>query len=197
MWIRNRFSFFVLVSIFWLAACIPVTGQENPSPMPLPTETATPVAEENEFITYQNTKNKFEITYSKEKFTPDEDNSNANQLILVMNVDKLFPGQNLENIEVRVSAGVICQYKDIYYQDPEKETINGIDFSVYSTRDAGTFSNVFETLTYQTFHNGICYEIHLSIREYSLTAFPELSEYDPEIILIEFKTLLNTFKFIE
>jgi hypothetical protein len=190
-------SFFPIVIVFWLVACIPVTGQASPLPTLLPTGTPAPPPTESEFVTYQDLKNKFEITYSKDKFIPDEGNSNANLLSLVLNTEELFPGQNLENVVVSVSSGVICQYKDIYYEDPEKETINGIDFSVYSTRDSGTFSNIFETLTYQTFHNGLCYEIHLSIREYSLTAFPELSEYDPEIMIIEFKTLLNTFKFTE
>jgi hypothetical protein len=193
----KRPLFFVIVMIFWLVACIPVTGQASPLPTLLPTVTPTPPPTESEFVTYQGLKNKFEITYSKDKFTPDEGNSNANFLILVLNTEELFPGQNLENVMVSVASGVICQYKDIYYKDPEKETINSIDFSVYSTRDSGTFSNIFETLTYQTFHNGLCYEIHLSIREYSLTAFPELSEYDPEIIIIEFKNLLNTFKFTD
>jgi len=190
-------SFFPIVIVFWLVACIPVTGQASPLPTLLPTGTPAPPPTESEFVTYQDLKNKFEITYSKDKFIPDEGNSNANLLSLVLNTEELFPGQNLENVVVSVSSGVICQYKDIYYEEPEKETINGIDFSVYSTRDSGTFSNIFETLTYQTFHNGLCYEIHLSIREYSLTAFPELSEYDPEIMIIEFKTLLNTFKFTE
>jgi len=196
MWNKKRLSFFVFVIIFWLGACTAATGQETP-PTSLPTETLMPPATVSEFVAYQDLKNKFEITYSKDKFTPDVGNSNANLLILVMNTETLFPGQNLETVMVSISAGVICLYKDIYYEDPDKETINGIDFSVYSTRDAGTFSNVFETLTYQTFHKGICYEIHLSIREYSLTAFPELSEYDPEILIIEFKNLLNTFQFIE
>lgn len=195
MWLQKRLSLFVFV-IFGLLACTPATGPEAP-PTSLPTQTLTPPATVSEFVAYQDLKNRFEITYSKDKFTPDLGNSNANLLILVMNTETLFPGQNLEDVTVSISAGVICLYKDIYYKDPEKETINNIDFAVYSTRDAGTFSNTFETLTYQTFHKGLCYEIHLSIREYSLTAFPELSKYDPEIIIIEFKNLLNTFKFIE
>ncbi len=142
-------------------------------------------------------KNGFEITYSTEIFTSHTDNSKPGLLLLVLNTEKLFPGQNLENVVVSVSAGPVCRFKDIYYENPEEETINDIKFSVYSTRDSGTYSNVFETLTYQTDHNDLCYEIHLNIREYSLTAFPELSEYDPEILIIEFKNLLSTFKFIE
>jgi hypothetical protein len=192
MWIQKRLSLFV----FGLVACTPVTRPEA-HPTTIPTETLTPPATVSEFVTYQDLKNGFEITYSKDTFTPDVGNSNANFLVLVMNTETLFPSQNLENVTVSISAGVICLYKDIYYKDPEKETINNIDFAVYSTRDAGTFSNTFETLTYQTFHKGLCYEIHLSIREYSLTAFPELSEYDPEIIIIEFKNLLSTFQFTE
>ena len=196
MWIKKLLLLYVFV-IFWLAACAPVSSQETPVLTPSPTATLTPLPTASEFVTYQDLKNKFEITYSQDKFTADEGNSNGNLLILSLNTETLFPGQNLENVTVSVSAGVICRYKDIYYEDPEKETINGIEFSVYSTRDSGTFSNIFETLTYQTFHNGLCYEIHLSIREYSLTAFPELSEYDPEILIIEFKNLLGRFKFIE
>ena len=197
MWIMKRLSFFVFVIIFWLAACIPVTGSESPLPTLLPPETSTPLVQENNLVTYQDTKNKFEITYSKDIFTPDIENSNADLLVLVLDIGKLFAGKNLENVAVRISASPVCRYKDIYYENPAKETINNINFSVYSTRDAGTFSNVFETLTYQTYYNDLCYEIHLNIREYSLTAFPDVAEYDPEVIIIEFKNLLGTFKFIE
>ena len=184
--------------LFWLAACSPKKVPANPSPTPPPpTETPVPPTEESKFVTYRDLKNKFEITYSKEIFTPDLEKSNAEMLTLVLNIEKLFPDQNLEDVFVSVSAEKVCRFKDIYYEDPEKETINDIDFSVYSTRDSGTFTNNFETLTYQTVHNELCYEIHLNIREYSLTASPQLSEYDPEILLIEFKNLLNTFKFTD
>jgi len=199
MWIMKRLSFFVSVIIFWLAACIPVTGSESPLPTLLPPETSTPLVQENNLVTYRDTKNKFEITYSKDIFTPDIENSSADLLVLVLDIGKLFAGKNLENVAVRISASPFCRYKDIYYENTftGEETLNNINFSVYSTRDAGTFSNVFETLTYQTYHNDLCYEIHLNIREYSLTAFPDVSEYDPEVIIIEFKNLLGTFKFIE
>jgi hypothetical protein len=117
----------------------------------------------------------------------------------VLDIGKLFAGKNLENIVVNVSASPVCRYKDIYTEDnlTGEETINDITFSVYSTRDTESSSNVFQTLTYQTYHNDLCYEIHLKMREYSLTAFPDVSEYDPEIVIIEFKNLLGTFKFIE
>jgi len=197
IWIMKRLLFFVFVIVFWLMACVPAKVQDVPLTTLLPTEISTPPAEESKFVTYQDMKNRFEITYSKDVFTPDLENSNDNLLLLVLNIEKLFPGKNLENVVVRIAAGPICRYKEMYYKNPEKETINDINFSVYSTRDAGTFSNVFETLTYQTYHKGLCYEIHLSIREYTLQAHPELSEYDPEVLLIEFKNLLNTFKFIE
>ena len=168
-------------------------------PTLLPPETSTPLVQENNLVTYQDTKNKFEITYSKDIFTPDIENSSADLLVLILDIGKLFAGKNLENVTVRISASPVCRYKDIYYENTftGEETLNNINFSVYSTRDAGTFSNVFETLTYQTYYNDLCYEIHLNIREYSLTAFPDVSEYDPEVIIIEFKNLLGTFKFIE
>src|SRR5262249_17536146 len=161
-------------------------------PTLLPTETATPLAEESEFVTYQDLKNKFEITYSKKIFTPDVENSNADLLVLVLDIGKLFPGKNLENVEVMVSAGPTCRYKDIYTEDnlTGEEKVNDVTFSVYSTREAGTSSDVFQTLTYQTDHNNLCYEINLKMREYSLTAFPGAPEYDPEVIIIEFKKLL-------
>jgi hypothetical protein len=195
----KRPSFFVFVIVFWLAACIPVTGQESALPTSLPTETSTPPATESEFVTYQDKKNKFEITYSKDIFTPDIENSNADLFVLVLDMGKLFAGKNLSNVVVSVSAGPVCRYKDIYTENnfTGEETINNITFSVYSTRDAGTSSNVFQTLVYQTYHNDLCYEIHLNTKEYSLTAFPDVSEYDPEVLIIEFKNLLGTFAFIE
>ena len=194
----KNISFWVCVILFWLAACSPKKVEAIPSPTPPPpTDTPVPPTVESEFVTYRDPKNKFEITYSKEVFTPDPKRSDADMLTLVLNVQNLFPGQNLEDVFVSVSAEKVCRFKDIYYEDPDKETINDIDFSVYSTRDSGTFTNNFETLTYQTVHNELCYEIHLNIREYSLTAYPQLTEYDPELLLIEYKNLLNTFKFVE
>ena len=190
---------FVLFGLFWLGACIPVTGQQSPLPTSLPTETSTPLPEDTELVTYQDTKHKFEVAYSKGIFTPPIEDSNAGILVLVMDVGKLFAGQNLENVTVTISAGPSCRFKDIYIQKKPtgEESINDIPFSVYSTRDAETTGNIFQTIVYQTYHNDLCYEIRLHMREYSLTAFPDVSEYDPEIIIIEFKNLLSTFKFIE
>jgi hypothetical protein len=195
----KRPSLFVFVLVFWLVACIPVTGQESPLPTMLPTATSTPMAEESEFVTYQDLKNKFEITYSKDIFTSDTENSNADLFVLVLDIGKLFAGKNLENVMVSISTNPVCRYEDIYNENnfTGEETINNITFSVYSSRDAGTFSNVYQTLTYQTYHNDLCYEIQLNMREYSLTAFPDVPEYDPEVVIIEFKNLLGTFKFIE
>lgn len=195
----KRFLFLLFTILFGMTACLPADVQDIPPATLPPTETATPLAEESEFMTYQDTKNKFEITYSKDIFTPDLGKSNADLLVLVLDIGKLFAGKNLENIVVSVSAGPVCRYKDIYTEDnlTGEETINDITFSVYSTRDAESSSNVFQTLTYQTYHNDLCYEIQLNMREYSLTAFPDVSEYDPEIVIIEFKNLLGTFKFIE
>ena len=185
--------------IFWLAACTSAIAQGTPYATLLPLETATPLVQENNNVTYPNMKNRFEITYSKDDFIPDTENSNADLLLLVMNIEKNFPGKNLENVNVSISASPICRYKDIYYENTflGEETVNSINFSIYSTRDAGTFSNTFETLTYQTYRNGLCYEIHLNIREYTLQAFPELSEYNRELLNTEFKNLLNAFKLIE
>jgi hypothetical protein len=196
----KKIPFFVCMILFWLAACSPKTVQANPSPtVPPLTETLVPPTEESEFVTYQDTKNKFEITYSREIFTPDFDNSTPDLLVLVLDVGKLFSGKNLENVEVRVSASPVCVYQDLYTEDNQtgEETINDIDFLVYSTQDTETASNVFQTLTYQAHHNNLCYEIHLKMREYSLTEFPNVAEYDPEVLIIEFKNLLGTFKFIE
>jgi hypothetical protein len=197
MWIKSSISLIGCVVIVWLVACAPTKGQDVPLTTVHPTETPTPGVEESKFVTYQDKKNKFEITYSKDIFTPDLENSDADLLILVLDIGKLFAGKNLENVVVTVSAASTCRYKDSYYEDPDKETINNIDFSVYSTRNAEMPTNVFQTLTYQTYHNDLCYEIQLHMKEYSLTAFPDVAEYDPEVIIIEFKNLLGTFKFIE
>jgi len=192
----KRPSFYIFVIVFWLVACKPTAAQEIPPTALPPTATPTPTAEESEFVTYQDTKNKFEITYSKDIFTPDEENSKADLFVLVMDLGKLFAGKNLENVVVTVSAAPTCRYKDSYYEDPDQESINNIDFSVYSARHDDMPTNVFQTLTYQTSHNDLCYEIQLLMKEYSLTTFPDVAEYDPEVIIIEFKNLLGTFKFI-
>lgn len=196
----KKISFFVGVILFWLAACNPKTVQADPAPtVSPPTETPLPPTEESEFVTYRDPKNKFEITYSKQIFTPDLGNSTPDLLVLVLDVGKLFSGKNLENVEVRVSASPVCLYQDIYTEGnlTGEETINDINFSVYSTHDMETANNVVQTLTYQTYHNNHCYEIRLNMKEYSMTAFPDVPEYDPEILIIEFKNLLGTFKFNE
>ena len=197
MWIKKSISLVSFVVIVSLVACAPTKDQDVPAITASPAETSTPELEESKFVTYQDTKNKFEITYSKDIFTPDLENSTANLLVLVMDIGKLFAGKNLENVVVTVSAAPTCRYKASYYEDPDKETINNIDFSVYSARNAEMPTNVFQTLTYQTDHNDLCYEIQLHMKEYSLTAFPDVAEYDPEVIIIEFKNLLGAFKFIE
>jgi hypothetical protein len=197
MWIKNSISLIGCVVIVWVVACVPTKAQDVPATIVPPTETLTPGVEESKFVTYQDKKNKFEITYSKDIFTPDLENSNADLFILVLDIGKLFAGKNLENVVVTVSAAPTCRYKASYYEDPDKETINNIDFSVYSARNDKMPTNVFQTLTYQTYNNDLCYEIQLHMKEYSLTAFPDVAEYDPEVIIIEFKNLLGTFKFIE
>lgn len=197
MWIKNRISLIGFVVIFWLVACAPAEAQDLPATTAPPTVTSTPEVEESKFVTYQDKKNKFGITYSKDIFTPDLENSTADLLILVLDIGKLFAGKNLENVVVTVSAAPTCRYKAGDYEDMDKETINNIDFSVYSTRNAEMPTNVFQTLTYQTYNNDLCYEIQLHMKEYSLTAFPDVAEYDPEVIIIEFKNLLGTFIFIE
>ena len=132
-------------------------------------------------------------------FTPTIEDSNAGLFVLVLDVGKLFAGKNLENVTVTISASRTCRFRNIYTEKifSGEETINNITFSIYSNQDTRTSANVFQILTYETFHNDLCYEIHLEIREYSLTAFPDVSEYDPEIIIIELKNLLGTFKLIE
>ncbi len=197
MWIKKRISLIGLLVVFWLGACLSPKAQDVPATAVPPTVTSTPGIEETKFVTYQDKKNKFEITYSKDIFTPDLENSNADLFILVLDIGKLFAGKNLENVVVTISAAPTCRYKDSYYEDPDQETINNIDFSVYSTRNDEMPTNVFQTLTYQTYNNDLCYEIQLHMKEYSLTAFPDVAEYDPEVIIIEFKNLLGTFKFIE
>jgi hypothetical protein len=67
----KRFLFLLFTIVFGMTACLPADVQDTPSATLPPTETATPLAEESEFVTYQDTKNKFEITYSKDIFTPD------------------------------------------------------------------------------------------------------------------------------
>ncbi len=79
----------------------------------------------------------------------------------------------------------------------ESATINGISFTKISIRDSGSGINVFETITYQTTHNGNCYEIHTRIREYKLDRFPNLTEYSRTLLDTKLDSLIETFRFLE
>lgn len=81
--------------------------------------------------------------------------------------------------------------------DIEDVIINGVGFTKYSARDAGTHSLTFEHITYQTQQTENCYEITVSIREYVLDVFPDLSEYSKDLLNSRLDPLIHSFRFLD
>lgn len=177
-----------------------VSCSTTPSTVDTPTKAISIVpTPTTEVIVYQDFTNKFELTYSKEDFRIDSHKYPNVVGDFLLNLEKIFPGKNLEEVKVSIAVNPECQFIGGYSLTAtiENALINGTNFKKYSARDSGSGTNVFETITYQTTHNDNCYEIHTGIREYRLDVFPNLSEYSRSLLDTKVDGLIETFRFIE
>jgi hypothetical protein len=176
-----------------LAACSPA------SEVVTSTKASNIVPTSTEIAVYRDTTNKFELTYSRSDFGIDSYRYPGENLGLLLDVENNFSGTNLEEVRVSLAVNPTCQYIEGYGSTVyvENAAINGVNFTKYSARDSGSKSNIFETITYQTFHDENCYEIHINIREYSLDRLPDLTEYSRPLLGLKVDSLINSFRFIE
>ena len=182
----------VVVSIV-LAACS--VSSEVVTPTKVTSIATTPTA----LAVYQDVTNKFELTYSKSDFQIDPYKYSGVAVDFLLNLEDNFPGKNLEEVRVSIAVNPECHFIKVYGAAAlvESAIINGISFTKISIRDSGSGINVFETLTYQTTHNGNCYEIHTRIREYRLDRVPNLTEYSRTLLDTKLESLIETFRFLE
>lgn len=178
-----------------LCACTPL----EPEPPILQFTAAAPVPTQDTFVTYQDLQNKFELKYSAEDYSPDSYKYPGEAFALLLDVNTIFVGNNLEGVRVNVAANPVCLSLDGYglTASIEDVSINGIDFTKYSERDAGTHSLTFEHTTYQTQHAHRCYEITVSVREYLLDVSPNLTEYSKDLLTSKLDPLIQTFRFLD
>ena len=183
---------------FWGILLISGLGACSPLPAAItPIQTVNIAPTDSEFTTYRDVANQFEMTYSKSDFEIDPYKDPEDTLSLLLNVQENFDGQNLEEVRVSIGVNSDCNYIQGHGLTASVEalSIKGIDFTKYSTRDSGSSTNIFETITYATIHNNKCYEIHISIREYRLDAFPNLTEYSRGLLDTKLERLIASFKF--
>jgi len=182
-------AFWIIVFSILLAACS--TSSEIIVPSKIPSIVPIPPA----LVVYRDVTNGFELTYSQSDFQITSDKLSCAAVDFLLNLEEDFAGKNLE--EVRVSIGVNPECYLAEYGFKESARINGIDFTKYSVRNGGTMANIFETITYQTTHNGNIYEIRIDIREYRLDSFPNLTEYSRTLLDTKLDSLIRTFKFLK
>ena len=163
-----------------------------------PWQNISPSATPDPLITYQDTVNRFELKYSSEDYSPDPYRYPGENFALLLDVNKLFAGKNLEEVRVNVAVNPECRagYSPLT-SEIESVTIQGVGFTKYFERDAGTHSNTFEHTTYQTQHARHCYEITVSVREYILDVFPDLTEYSKDLLNSKLDPLIQSFRFLD
>ena len=185
-------AFWTVVVSILLAACSASSEMIVPSKVPsiVPTPTA--------LVVYRDVTNKFELTYSKSDFQIDSYKYPGVVVDFLLNLKDDFTGKNLEEVRVSIAVNPECHFiREGFSAFIESASINRVDFTKYSARDSASKSNTFETISYQTFHNELCYEIHTNIREYNLDRFPELTEYSRTLLDTKLDSLIKTFRFLE
>jgi len=191
----KMWTVFLVISAMSLHACTPpelVTAvPQSPVTPPMPTPEG--------LITYQDLMNKFELKYSAEDYYRDEYTYPGEAFALVLDINEIFAGKNLEEVRVNVSVNPACRSMEGYSpltSDIEPVKINGVDFTKYSSRDAGTNTMVFEHTTYQAQYAENCYELNIRVREYVLTVFPDLAEYSHDLLNAKLDPLIQSFRFL-
>lgn len=188
------------MKFFWaVVVSVVLVGCSASSEVLAPTKVTTIVPTPTELAVYQDVTNKFELTYSQSNFQIDSDKYPGVAVDFLLNLEDNFPGQNLEEVRVSIAVNPECHFIKGYGGTAlvESATINGISFKKISIRDSGSGINIFETITYQTTHNGNCYEIHTNIREYRTDRVPNLTEYSRELLDMKVDNLIRTFRFLE
>lgn len=184
------------ICVMSLCACTPShPGSASPQ-----STVATPFPALENLLTYQDLTNKFELKYSEEDYFPDEYKDSGEVFALWLDVNKIFIGKNLEEVRVNVSVNPECRSVNGYSvltSDIEDVEINGVGFTKYFSRDAGTNSTTFEHTTYQTQYAKNCYELNVDVREYVLTVFPDLTEYSKDLLNAKLDPLVQSFRFLD
>ena len=185
--------FWCVVFFVALVACSPSRVVSTP------TRTDNIVPTPTELALYRDATDKFELTYSKSDFEIDSYKYPGVAVDFLLNLEANFSGKNLEEVRVSIAVNPECHFSGGYGLAAliESATINGIGFTKYRARDSGSGTNIFETITYQTTHNGNCYEVHTSIREYRTDRVPNLTEYSRIWLGTKLGILVRSFKFIE
>jgi len=87
-----------------------------------------------------------------------------------------------------------------YLNNPQPETkvINGIEFKVEPVSDAGA-GNLYTSHLYRTLHNGICYELSLTVHTGNIYNYPEgmVTEFDQSKAFNILEEIANTFQFLK
>jgi len=182
-------AFWSIVFSILLVACS--TSSEIIVPSKIPSIVPTPPA----LVVYRDVTNKFELTYSQRDFQITSSKLSCAAVDFLLNLEEDFAGKNLEEVRVSIAVNPQCYLAEDGFK--ESARINGIDFTKYSLRNSGSKSNIFETITYQTTHNGNSYEIRIDIREYRLDRFLDLTEYSRTLLDTKVDSLIRTFKFLE
>ena len=77
-------------------------------------------------------------------------------------------------------------------------TINGIDFTVFKSSDAGA-GNYYETTSYRTLHGGECYAVEYTVHSSQIANYPasyNLQPFNEQQIDSVMQNILGTFKFM-
>lgn len=123
-----------------------------------------------------------------------------------LTIPKSFePQTNLADVTLTVGASKDASaVADCLSPDPSgegtalsKATINGIQFNVFQSNDAGA-GNIYQTTSYRTVHAGECYAIEYTIHSSQLENYPasyNLQPFSQSKIDSLMQNIIGTFKF--
>ncbi len=110
-------------------------------------------------------------------------------------------GEASLNIGVSQDPGVVINCLRLQTELGEAkdatQTINGIVFKRFDSSGAGA-GNFYETQSYRTVKNNICYALEISIHSMNIGNYPQelnIKEFDRNKIISDLTSVLNTFKF--
>ena len=106
----KMWTVFLVISAMSLRACTPPQLVTAVPPSPVTPPMPTP----ERLVTYQDLMNKFELKYSAEDYYPDEYTYPGEVFALLLDVNEIFAGKNLEEVRVNVSVNPTCRSIDGY-----------------------------------------------------------------------------------